>query len=144
MPSSSFAQLRQALDLAHGVVGEVADGACGERRQTRQPRGFVPAERVAQHGEDVALSPSGFAALGDGDFAASRYDALEGREANEGVAAHLLAALDGFQEKALALAPGGAQEGRNRGFEVGHERAANGDERMRPGQSQELLARGLG
>jgi hypothetical protein len=41
------------------------------------------------------------------------------------------------------LAPGGAQEGRNRSFEIGHESAANGDERVRPGQGQEFLARGL-
>ena len=134
----------QALDLAHGIVGKEADGAGGKRGQARQPRGLVAAERVAQHGEDVALHAGGFAALGDGDFAAARHNALEGREADEGVTAHLLAALDRFQEKALALRPGRAQEGRNRGFQVGHERAANGDERVRPGQSQELLARGVG
>ena len=139
-----FGARGQALDLAHGIVREEADSAGSERGQARQARGLVAAERVAQHGEDVALHAGGFAALGDGDFAAARHDALERREADEGVAAHLLAALDRFQEKALALAPGGAQEGRNRGFEVGHERAANGDERVRPGQSQELLARGLG
>ena len=100
-----FGARGQALDLAHGVVGEEADGAGGERGQARQPRGLVAAERVAQHGKDVALHAGGFAALGDGDVAAARHNALEGREADEGVAAHLLAALDRFQQKALALGP---------------------------------------
>ncbi len=50
-----FCANRQPLDLAHGVVGEEADCAGGERRQARQARGLVAAERVAQHGEDVAL-----------------------------------------------------------------------------------------
>ncbi len=99
-----FGARGQALDLAHGVVGEEADCAGGERGQARQARGLVAAERVAQHGEDVALEcAGGLAALGDGDVAAARHDALERREADEGIAAHLLAALDGFQEKALAL-----------------------------------------
>ncbi len=74
----------------------------------------------------------------------ARHDALERREADEGVAAHLLAALDRFQQKALALRPRRAQKGRDRRFQVGHERAANGHERVRPGQGQELLAAGLG
>ncbi len=104
----------------------------------------MAAERVAQHGEDVALNACDFTAFGDGDLAAARDDALEGREADEGVAAHLFAALDGLEEEALALAPGGAQKGRNRGFEVGHKGAADGDQGVRPAESQELLARGMG
>ena len=92
------------------------------------------------------MSPSissGLAALGDGDVAAARHNALERREADEGVAAHLLAAFDRFQQKALALRPRRAQKGRNRRFEVGRQRAANGDERVRPGERQKLLAAGL-
>ncbi len=56
-------KLGQALDLADGVVGEEADGAGGEGRQARQPRGLVAAERVAQHGEDVALQAGAFCGL---------------------------------------------------------------------------------
>ena len=144
MPSSSLASVGQALDLAHGIVGKEADGAGGERGQARQPRGLVAAERIAQHGEDVALHVGGLAALGDGDLAAARHNALERREADEGVAAHLLAALDRLQQKALALRPGCAQKGRNRRFQVGHQGAANGHERVRPGEGQELFAAGLG
>ena len=92
----------------------------------------------------MSLEVRGFAALGDGDLAPPGDDALEGREADKGIAAHLLAAFDRFQEEALALAPGRAQEGRDRGFEVGHERAVDRDERVRPGKSQELLAAGVG
>jgi hypothetical protein len=59
----------------------------------------VAAERVAQNGEDVALNVRGLAALGDGDLAPARHNALERREADEGVAAHLLAALNRFQQE---------------------------------------------
>ena len=138
-----FGARGQALDLAHGIVGEVADGAGGEGRQAGEARRLVAAERVAEHGEDVALCTRGFTAFGDGDFAAARDDALEGGESDEGVTAHLFAALDGFEEEALALAPGGAQEGRNRSFEVSHERAANRHESVRSGQFTKLFEAGM-
>jgi glutamate dehydrogenase (NAD(P)+) len=86
----------------------------------------VAAERVAQHGKDVALESGRLSALGDGDLAPARHDALERREADEGVAAHLLAALDRLEQKALALRPGRAQKGRDRRFQVGRQRAADG------------------
>ena len=104
----------------------------------------MSAERIAQHGKDVALNVRGLAALGDGDLAAARHDALERREADEGVAAHLLAALNRLQQKALALRPRRAQKGRDRRFQVGHERAADGNKRVRPGEGQELFAAWLG
>ena len=138
-----FGQRGQALDLAHGIVGKEADRAGGERRQAGQARRLVAAERVAQHGEDVAFDARGLSAFGDGDLAAAGHDALEGREADEGVAAHLLAALDRLQQKALALRPGRAQKGRDRGFEVGGEGAADGHQGVLFGERQELFAAGL-
>ena len=81
-------------------------------------------------------------AFGDGDLAAARDDALEGREADEGVAADLLAAFDRLQQEALALRPGRAQEGRDRGFEVGGQGAADGDEGVGAGQLQESMRLG--
>ena len=63
MRSSSFASVGEPLDLAHGVVSEVADGAGGERRQARQPGRFVPAKSVPQHGENVAFDVCGLAAF---------------------------------------------------------------------------------
>ena len=136
-------QLRQPLDLADGIVGEKAHGSGGEGRQALQPRGLVAAERAAQHGEDVALDLDDLLALGDGNLAAARHDALEGREADEGVAAHLLAVLHRLQHEALALRPGGAQKGRDRRLQVGGERAADGNKRVLFGERQELLAAGL-
>ena len=136
-------QLGQALDLADGVVGEKAHRAGGKGRQPLQPRRLVAAERAAQHGEDVALDLDDLLAFGDGDLAAPRHDALEGLEADEGVAAHLLAVLHRFQHEALALRPGGAQKGRDRRFQVGGQGAADGNKRVLFGERQELLAAGL-
>ena len=91
-----------ALDQADRVVSEKADGSGGERRQAWQARGFVAAERVAQRGENVAFNMGGAAALGYGQRAATGDDALVRREADESVAAHLLAAFHRFQQEALA------------------------------------------
>ena len=82
-------------------------------------------------------------AFRDVDLAAVRHDPLVWRDADEGVAAHLLAALDRLQQKALALLPGRAQKGRDRRFQVGGQRAADGNKRVFPGERQELLAAGL-
>ncbi len=68
---------------------------------------------------------------------------LKGCEADEGVAADLFAVFDRLKHEALALRPGGAQKGRDRGFEVGGEGAADGDERVLFGERQEFFAAGL-
>ncbi len=138
-----MARFGQPLDLAHGVVGKIANRAGGEGRQAREPRGLVAGERPAQHGKDVVFKAGDFPAFGDRDLAAPRHDALEGREADEGVAAHLLAALDRLQQKALPLMPGGAQKGRDRGFQVGGQGAANGHQGVLFGEREKLLAAGL-
>ena len=138
-----FGQLRQPLDLADGVIREKADGAGGEGRQALEPRRLVSAQRAAQHGEDVAIHLDNFFAFGDGDLAAARDDALEGRKADEGVTAHLLAVLDRFEHEALALRPSGAQKGRDRRFEVRREDAADGDERVLLGEREKFFAAGL-
>ena len=139
-----FCEGGQALDLAHRIVSEKAHSAGRKRGQPRQARGFVAAERVAKHGEDVALNMGSLAAFGDGDLAPARHNALERREADEGVAAHLLAAFNRFQQKALALRPRRAQKGRDRRFQVGHQGAANGHKGVRPGEGQKFFAAGLG
>ena len=135
---------RQPLDLAHGVVGKETDRSGRERRQPLQSRRFVPAERLAQHGKDVAFDARGLAALCDRNLAPPRHNALERREPDEGIAAHLFAALHRFQQKTLALRPGRAQKGRDRRFQVGHQGAADGNERVRLGERQKLLAAGPG
>ena len=112
----------QALDLADGVVRKKAHRSGGKGRQPWQARGLVAAERAAQHGEDVALDLDDLLALGDGDLAPARDDALEGLEADEGVAAHLLAVLDRFEHESTraparrrAERPRPAFPGRRRG-----------------------------
>ena len=82
-------------------------------------------------------------AFGDGDIASARHDALVRIQADEGVAAHLLAALDRLQQKALALLPRRAQESRNRRLQIGGQGAADGHKRVLFGERQELLAAGL-
>ncbi len=138
-----FGEGWQAFDLAHCVVGQVADRAGGERRQAFDAGRLVATERVAQDGKDVAFDCRRLAAFGHGDAAPASHNALEGSEADERIAAHLLAAFDRFQQKALTLCPRRAQESRDRCFEVGQQGPAHGHKGMCPCQAQKLFAAGL-
>ena len=131
-------QRGQALDLADDVVAEESDGAGGERGQSRQARGRVAAERLLQLGEDVALEAAAIAALFDGDRRSARDDLLVRLDADEGIAADVLAALDRFEQKRLGLVGGDAQEGRDGRLEVRRDGAVDGDERVLVREAPEL------
>ena len=118
----------QALNLANGVVGKVANCTGSKRREAEESRRLVPAECIAQDSEGVAFHVSRALAFSDAELATAGDDALVGLNADEGVAANLLAAFNRFQQKTLALWPGSAQEGRDRGLEVSSQAAADGDE----------------
>ena len=133
----------QPLNEAHCVIGEKADRARAEGWKACDARRFVAAECIAERCEGVAFKMRGALALGDGEVAAASDDALVGMNADEGVAAHLLAVFDRLQQKALALSPGRAEESRNRGFQVGRERAVDRNEGVVLRQSEELFAAGL-
>lgn len=126
--------------MADGIVGKKAHGAGSKGRQARQARGLVAGKRTAENGKYVVFKPDDFFAFRDGDLASARNDALEWGEADEGVAAYLFAAFDGLEEKALALLPSGAEEGRYRGFEVGGEGAADRHQSVFFGERQKFFA----
>ena len=62
-PKLVLRQRRQPLDLADDIVGKESHRAGGERRQARQPRRSVAAERLLQLGKDIALKAAPLAAL---------------------------------------------------------------------------------
>ena len=63
--------------------------------------------------------------------AVARDHALVGADADEGVAADVLAAFDGFEEEGFGFSGGDAEESGDGGFEVGGDDAVDGDERVR-------------
>ena len=69
----------------------------------------------------------------DEDVASASGDALVGRDADKGVAADVLAAFDGLEQKGFGGVVGDAKEGRDGGFEVGRDGAEDGDEGVVPG-----------
>ena len=103
----------------------------------------MPSKCLAQNGKDVAVESSDFPALSDRDLATAGDDPFERGQSDKGVAAHLLATFDRFEEKTFAFRPGGSQKCRNGRFQVRCENAADGDEGVLPGKCQELLAAGL-
>ena len=58
-----FGVVGQALDLAHRIVSKESDGAGGERRQSRDARRLMSAERFAQNMENVAFNARGAPSL---------------------------------------------------------------------------------
>ena len=117
-------QRGQALDLAYDIVGKEADRAGSERRQAGQARGGVAAEGLLQLGEDVALEGAAARQFAVGsllihrDRWPARDDPLVRLDADEGIAADVLATLDGFEQKGFRLLGCYAQEGRDGCFQV--------------------------
>ena len=70
----------------------------------------------------------GASVLGDFNLVAVGDEAAAGSDADVGVAAEVLAAFDGFEEKALGLGSGQAKEGGDRSFKVRSEGAVERDE----------------
>ena len=138
-----FGQFRQALNLAHRVIGKKAHRTGGKRRKPRQTRGLVPSQSPPQHGKDVILGVDDFLAFCDRDLTAARDDPLERSKPYEGVAPHLLAVLDRLQHEAFALRPRSAQKRRDRRFQVGRQRTADGNKRVLFGEREKLFAAGL-
>jgi hypothetical protein len=69
-------------------------------------------------------------------------DAAAGADADVGVAAEALAAFNRFEEKALGLGGGEAEEGRDWGFKVRGEGAVERNERVGASEAQEFRANG--
>ena len=92
------------LDVAHGVVAEVAGEAAAEARQARLRRGAEAAEECAQELERIAVVALDDAAgILDLDVRALDADPHFRRQADERVAAEALAADDRFEQERVAL-----------------------------------------
>ena len=128
----------QAFDLADDVVGEESDGASGEGWQAREARWGVAAEGGFELGEDVALEGAAFALFLHRDRRPAGDDLLVRLDADEGIAAHVLAALDGLEQEGFGLVVGDAEEGRDGGFQVGGDGAVDGHQGVFAAEAKEL------
>ncbi len=120
--------LRQALDESNGVVAEVADSAAGEAGQSRDLDGPALGQQAADRGKGIALAPFqlGAVACTDDELVSAGAQRQRGPHAEEAVAAHLLALLDGLQQEGRA-AVSQLEIDRNGRFEIGGQLAENGD-----------------
>ena len=129
------------FDEADDVVGEEADGSGGEGRQAGEAGGGVAGEGALEFFEDVTLVGAGALPFPGGDGVAAGGHAFIGVDADEGVAADVLAAFYGFEEEGLGGVVGDAEEGGDGGFQVCGDGAENGDEGV---GLRELLEGGFG
>ena len=121
MPRSLRVRVGDALEQAHHVVGEIADGAGDQRRQARQAHRAVALDAVAQEIERIRLRP------GDAAFAFEHASAVDVAEdlgrvgADEGIARDFFSALDAFEQAGVARVARQAQVGADRREQIGRE-----------------------
>ena len=121
------------LEVADGVVGQIADGAAVEAGEAVDRGQLVAGHFGLDQGQGVDFA---------GGLAGAGGDYFVGVGADEAVAAHPLAALDAFQQVGVGAA-GDFQVGGNRGFEVGVDGAADGGEVALPGHGLYLVEGGV-
>ena len=141
--------LRQPLEPADGVVGQVADQAAVERRESVPRRRdevgeFLP-ERLQRVGALEGLGPAVVVPAAGHPVAPAR-EAQQRLPAEEGVARHALAAFHRLHQERRPGVPAGArpadaQEGRDRGVQIRQDLPAHRDQVRLPGEGPELGAR---
>ena len=120
--------VRQPLEEARRVPGEVADGAAREARQAGD-LGGLRAETAAQRGEQAVLGLVLAGIVEDADLAACDLEPRDGIAPEEGVAGEPLAAEDALQQERALGARGQREEGRDRRPQVAGQLA---EDRHRP------------
>lgn len=135
----------QGLNLADDVIGKEADGTGGEGWQTGETGGNVGGELALELSEDISFKGTRPAECGVGQGATVGCEALIGLNADEGVAANPLPALNRLQKEGLGqilsrLGVGScqAQKGADWGLEIRDEGAVNGDEGVVLGEGGEV------
>ena len=122
-----FGVVADILQLAHDVVGAIADGSGGEGRQAFNLGGTMLVEEFLDDVEDAG--GAGFDSWNAGlccelcrapwttgseavnrDLVAARFEAQERTHAQEGVAADFFAAFDGFEEEGVGLSSATARK----------------------------------
>ncbi len=108
------------LDVAHGVVAEIAREAAAKARQARTQRHLEALLERLDESERVAVVRLDDLAVGDhlGAHAGALHPRAR-RQADERVAPEALAADDGLQQEALRLSAGELEVQRQRRLEVG-------------------------
>ena len=94
-----------ALEKAHHVVGEVADGAGHQRRQAGHANRPVALHAIAQEIEGIGLHPGDAALRFQDAGAVDVAKHFHGIGADERVAGDFFAALDAFEQAGVARVP---------------------------------------
>ena len=134
------------LDVMDEFVADEADGAAGEAGQAGHGHGAVLLHQALDHFQAVLhvlahnVAGGDAAVLDDLHVLAVLADDGAGIAANKGVAAKVLAALDGFEEERLAGAADFAVGGEGR-FQVGQNASRNGNKISLRGELQEFIGR---
>jgi hypothetical protein len=91
--------LGKALDEAHHVVAEIADGAGDERRQTREPDRAETLDALAQEGNGIALFPDEALPVFEDTRCISVAEDFFGMRTCKSIAGDLFAAFHAFEKK---------------------------------------------
>jgi hypothetical protein len=103
-----------SFQLADRVICEIANGACGERRQPSDRRRTMLPEQLFDHEQHVALALFAHPSALQHDIFASGSNLQVRTRAEKRIAANLFAALDGLQQKSVGLIGSNGEKGRDR------------------------------
>ena len=131
--------LANLFQLAHHIVGKIANGPGSERRQPRHRGRLMLAQQFLHHLKHVALAMLPPPAAFDLDGRLPRPQPHVGPRSQERVAADLLAALDRLQQKRVWFVLRNRQKSRHRREQVGAHRFHHRHQRGRTRQTRELF-----
>jgi hypothetical protein len=136
-------RIREALELAHAVVADVADGAAVEAREVPELGGAAGREEAAHVGQRrlAVARPRRRGAL-DPHAPVPGLDGGEGVAADEGVTGPALSALDALQQEGVARSGAEPAERAHGRVVIGEHRARHGDDRVAAREGVELCALG--
>jgi hypothetical protein len=134
--------LADSFQLANRVVGDVANGTGGETWQFRERRWMMLPEQLFQDWQHGTLALFARLTTFQQEILPTGPHLQVRTRPEERVAADLLAALDGFEQKSVRLIGGDGEKGRDWCQQVGRDRLNHRDQRELARQARKLLVIG--
>ena len=136
--------LADVFELAHDVIGAIADGAGGERRQAFHRRGTMLMQEFLDNVKNISGAAVDFlrGAAFDCDLGAARFQAQKRTHAEKRVAADFFSAFDRFEQESVGLSVGDGEKSGNRREQVGGDGLHHRNQRCASRHAQELFVAG--
>src|SRR5438552_3962004 len=138
-----FGMLADVLQLPHDIVAAITDGSGGEGGQSRHGCGTVLSKQLFCGLQCIGLTLLFALATMERNLVSVRFQPHVRLRSQKCVAADLLTALDGLQQKSIRLSGGNGEKGRYRSKEVRRNRFHNRHQRALTRETRKLPVIGM-